>query len=92
MNGISLTLYTSKVELDALKAGSTTLIASPKPQGDNFFQISVSVDSCDVVGDQVRVNTIALKKAMDDIGNQMGVAIGQALETELTKVMKLLEE
>lgn len=78
MTGLGIHLYTTKQELDNAKKGVSTILAWPKgEQPENaIFHISVSVDICDVLDDEVRVNIF---KATDE-SNKVVAAFGAELE------------
>lgn len=89
-SGVSLQLYTTKQELDNIKNGVSTIVAwAPGKEPDEaIYGISVSIEICDVLDGEVRVN---VSRAGDEI-KKMGEIVGAAIAAELDKVFKQFSE
>jgi hypothetical protein len=87
--GLSLHLYTTKQELDNAKNGVSTIVAwvKGKQPEEAIYHISVSVDICDILDGEVRVNV----SKTDDELNKMSATMGAAMGAELEKVFKQFE-
>lgn len=85
-SGLSLHLYTTKQELDNAKNGVSTIVAWPKGKQpkDAIYHVSASVDICDVLDNEVRVNVF---KTADEL-EKMSSAMGATFAAELEKVFK----
>lgn len=87
-SGITLTLFTSLQELQSTKDGGSILLARNTKTKVNEYQISATLDACELLeGGEVRVNLTLVKKSVDDIGSAVGAAMGAELEKVLTKLM-----
>jgi len=88
-SGLSLHLYTTKQELDNAKNGVSTIVAwaKGKQPKEAVYHIGVSVDICDVLDGEVRVN---VSKTADEL-NKVSAAMGAAMGAELEKIFKQLE-
>lgn len=78
--GLTLTLWTSKDELYNAKNGGSTLIASKSKTKDADIEISVSLDACDILDNEVRVNLTLVRQNINDIGQSLGESMGKELE------------
>lgn len=85
--GINISLYVSRKELINAKQGGTTMIASKTKTKDAEYQVNVTLDACDILEDEVRVNISMISKSMEEAGKAMGEAMG----AELQKVFAGLE-
>ena len=88
-SGLTLHLYTTKQELDSAKNGVSTIIAWIKGKQPEaaIYHISVSVDICDVLDNEVRVNVSKAAIEMEKLSMSMGAAMG----AEIEKVFKQFE-
>jgi hypothetical protein len=80
--GLSLSLYTTKQELDNVKAGVSTIVAwtkDKKPE-NAIYHITVSVDICDVLDGEVRVNISKTQEEIEKAAAFMGATMGAELE------------
>lgn len=86
--GLGLHLYTTKEELDNAKNGVSTIVAWTKEQKQTgaVYHISASLEICDVLEKEVRINISKVKEQMDSAG----AAVGEAMGKELEKVFKSL--
>lgn len=78
--GLNILLYVTKEELINAKNGSTTLIASKVKTKEAEHQISVSLDACDILDNEVRVNLSLVQQSVEELGKTMGEALGKELE------------
>lgn len=85
--GLNITVFVSRKELTNAKQGGTTMIASKTKTKDAEYQVNVSLDACDILDDEVRVNLSVVRKNIEDLGKVMGEAMG----AELQKVFAALE-
>jgi hypothetical protein len=85
--GLNITLYTSKDELVNAKSGGSTLVASKTKTKDADFQIIVSIDACDLLETEVRVNLTLLKASVEEAAQEFGAAMGN----EINRVLSQLE-
>ncbi|MFB0841795.1 hypothetical protein [Paenibacillus oleatilyticus] len=87
MTGISLKLFTTWAELQAVKDGASTMMiaytADKKPK-EAVYEISVALDGCEVTDKEVRISVTTLKNAANELGGLIGTAFG----AELDKVFK----
>lgn len=87
-SGITLHLYTTQEEIINGKKGVNTILAwikAEKPLDANYH-ISVPIDVCDILEKEVRVNTGLIKQYYENMSNEMGKAVGNAMSQELEKV------
>ncbi|WP_407311007.1 hypothetical protein [Desulfosporosinus sp. SB140] len=86
--GLSLHLYTTKQELDNAKNGVSTIVAWAvgKQPKDALYHISASVDICDVLEEEVRVNVFNTDGELE----KMSLKMGEGFAAELEKVFKQL--
>lgn len=85
--GLVLTLYVSKDELMNAKAGGSTMVASKVKTKDADYQMSVSLDACDILENEVRVNLTLVRNNVEETAQAFGTALG----TEFQKVLSQLE-
>ncbi|WP_458462412.1 hypothetical protein [Paenibacillus sp.] len=85
--GLNLTVYVSKEELDNAKNGGSTMVASKAKTKDAEYQLSVPLDACDILANEVRVNLTVVRTDLDAAGQ----AIGSAMAAEMQKVLSQLE-
>ncbi len=89
MTGISLKLFTTWTELQAVKDGTSTMMiaytADKKPK-EAVHEIIVALDGCEVTDKEVRVNVSVIKRDVNELGEMMGKAIGAKLEEVLSKL------
>ena len=80
--GLTIHLYTTKEELINAKNGVSTIVGWTKEQKtkDATFHISVSIDICDILDKEVRVNVSKTKEQLDSAGAMIGDAMGKELE------------
>jgi hypothetical protein len=79
---ISISIFTTKAEIDNLKKGSTILlgwIEGYQPE-DAIYRISTSLDACEIVDKQVRVNTTVVQQSIKQMGEVIGSEIGKQLQ------------
>ena len=76
--GLTIHLYTTKEELINAKNGVSTI--KEQKTKDATFHISVSIDICDILDKQVRVNVSKTKEQLDSAGAMIGDAMGKELE------------
>jgi hypothetical protein len=89
-SGLALKLYTTKEEIDNAKAGVSTIVAWPeanKPLGA-YYEVSASLEICDVLSGEVRINT----SKQDDEMKKAAALMGEAMGKELEKVFKSFSE
>jgi len=80
--GLGLHLYTTKEELDNAKNGVSTIVGwakEQKPKGA-IYHIGASLEICDVLEKEVRINISRVKEQMDLAGSLVGEAMGKELE------------
>ncbi|PAF31872.1 hypothetical protein [Paenibacillus sp. 7516] len=85
--GLSLTVYVSKEELVNAKSGGSTMVASKSKTKEAEYQLSVTLDACDILENEVRVNLTMVRASFEAAGEVMGAAIG----AEIQKVFAQLE-
>lgn len=88
--GLSLSLYTTKQELDNAKAGVSTIVAwtgDKKPE-NAIYEVNANLEICDVLDTEVRVN---VSKAQDEL-KKVAEIMGTVMGTELEKVLKQFTE
>ncbi|GIO33112.1 hypothetical protein J2TS6_42530 [Paenibacillus albilobatus] len=78
--GINILLYVTRKELLNAKQGGSTMIASKGKTKEAEFQINVSLDACDILEDEVRVNLSMARKGIEEAGKVMGEAMGAELQ------------
>jgi len=85
--GLSLHLYTTKQEIDNAKNGVSTIVAWPKGKQpkDAVYHVSVSVDICDVLDGEVRVNVSKNAAELEKMSSTIGAAMGAELEKVFSK-------
>lgn len=85
--GVFLHLYTTKEELLNAKNGVSTILAWVKgKQPENaIYHIHISLDVCDVLDNEVRVNVSKVLNQLENIGITMGDAIGREIEKMVNK-------
>lgn len=72
--GLTIHLYTTKEELDNAKSGVSTVVGWTKEQKQTgaIYHISASLDICDVLDKEVRINVSKVKEQMDSAGALVG--------------------
>jgi hypothetical protein len=77
--GLALHLYTTKEELDNAKNGISTIVGWTKEQKpvNAYYHISVSMDICDILEKEVRVNVSKTNDQFEAIGLVMGETFGK---------------
>ena len=85
--GLSLHLYTTKQELDNAKNGVNTIVAWPKGKQpkDAVYHVGVSVDICDVLDGEVRVNVSKNAAELEKMSSAMGATFAAELEKVFSK-------
>lgn len=78
--GLNITVFTTKEELLNAKAGSTTMIASKAKTKEADFQLIVSLDACDILDGEIRINLSLIRNGLEDVGRIMGEAMGSELQ------------
>ena len=86
-SGLTLHLYTTKDELDNAKNGVSTIVGYTKEQKQTgaIYHISASVDICDILEKEVRINVSKTQEQLDALGITMGEAMGKELEKVFSK-------
>ena len=86
-SGLTLHLYTTKDELDNAKNGVSTIVGYTKEQKQTgaIYHISASVDICDILEKEVRINVSKTQEQLDALGTTMGEAMGKELEKVFSK-------
>ncbi|MGG4346457.1 hypothetical protein ABEW68_33060 [Paenibacillus lautus] len=85
--GVNISLYVSRKELMNAKQGGSTMVASKCKTKEADYQVNVSLDACDILEDEVRVNLSVIRSSVEQAGKVMGEAMG----AELQKVFAGLE-
>jgi len=80
--GLTLHLYTTKEELDNAKNGVSTIVGWTKEQKQTgaVYHISVSLDVCDVLEKEVRINVSKVQEQLASAGAMMGETMGKESE------------
>jgi len=80
--GLSLHLYATKEELDNAKNGVSTIVAWTKEQKQTgaIYHVSASMDICDILEKEVRVNISKSGAQFEEFGKVLGEAMGKELE------------
>lgn len=83
-SGINLHLWVSKAELMNAKQGGTTLRASKSKTKDADIEITIMLEACDVLDDEIRVNLALVQNNLEELGKMFGETIGN----EFQKLLK----
>lgn len=78
--GLNIILFVSRKELINAQQGGSTMIASKIKTKDAEYQVNVSLDACDILDDEVRVNLSLVRKNIEEAGRAMGEAMGAELQ------------
>ena len=88
--GFGLNLYTTKEELNNAKNGVSTIVAWTKEQRgpDAVYHVSASVDICDILEKEVRVNVSKSGEQFEGYGKVLGEAMGKELERVFKNIIE----